>query len=298
MVELLVVILIIALLASILFPVLAQAKEAALANKVLSNMRQIGVAAQLYAADFDDQIVPYRVANPSGQRNLFREDRITWPFLLYPYTKSGLPRAPKGLPGSGPNAYTGIDDPSFRDIPATGVFENPLWTWRKWHDGGARMDCDGTITNPTWDQYTTPLHWAYAGFGISFFQLGPDANTSADSGGPGCIVSNPYYALAGGDGLFNQSMIFTQVVRPDQTALLTDGFVGLTAKDSVASPLGDPNVPLQTGSFGCEGANFYKGGGNLAFMDAHAKFVRGNSERYLDTDASGCVYKHYYTFDR
>ncbi|HVL38107.1 MAG TPA: prepilin-type N-terminal cleavage/methylation domain-containing protein [Fimbriimonadaceae bacterium] len=54
LIELLVVIAIIAILAAILFPVFAQAKEAAKKTQTLSNAKQIGTAMIMYAADFDD----------------------------------------------------------------------------------------------------------------------------------------------------------------------------------------------------------------------------------------------------
>lgn len=54
LIELLVVIAIIAILAAILFPVFAQAKEAAKKTTCLSNSKQIGTASQIYFADYDD----------------------------------------------------------------------------------------------------------------------------------------------------------------------------------------------------------------------------------------------------
>jgi prepilin-type N-terminal cleavage/methylation domain-containing protein/prepilin-type processing-associated H-X9-DG protein len=55
LIELLVVIAIIAVLAAILFPVFAQAREAARKTACLSNMRQIGMATRMYMQDFDDR---------------------------------------------------------------------------------------------------------------------------------------------------------------------------------------------------------------------------------------------------
>jgi prepilin-type N-terminal cleavage/methylation domain len=61
LIELLVVIAIISLLAAILFPVFAQAREKARQAACLSNVRQIGNAAMMYAQDYDECIVPQRV---------------------------------------------------------------------------------------------------------------------------------------------------------------------------------------------------------------------------------------------
>ena len=59
LIELLVVIAIIAILAAILFPVFAQAKVAAKKTVDLSNLKQLGTSAQIYANDFDDTFLPF-----------------------------------------------------------------------------------------------------------------------------------------------------------------------------------------------------------------------------------------------
>jgi prepilin-type N-terminal cleavage/methylation domain-containing protein/prepilin-type processing-associated H-X9-DG protein len=56
LIELLVVIAIIAILAAILFPVFAQAKTAAKKANSLSNQKQMALATQMYAADYDDTL--------------------------------------------------------------------------------------------------------------------------------------------------------------------------------------------------------------------------------------------------
>jgi prepilin-type N-terminal cleavage/methylation domain-containing protein/prepilin-type processing-associated H-X9-DG protein len=54
LIELLVVIAVIAILAAILFPVFAQAREKARQTSCLANLRQIGLAFRMYESDYDD----------------------------------------------------------------------------------------------------------------------------------------------------------------------------------------------------------------------------------------------------
>ena len=93
LIELLVVIAIIAILAAILFPVFAQAREKARAISCLSNLKQITLAGLMYAEDYDETL------NGPANRSCWHErtnltdyfwgDRWkTWPELLYPYVKS------------------------------------------------------------------------------------------------------------------------------------------------------------------------------------------------------------------
>src|SRR5437868_10369237 len=60
LIELLVVIAIIAILAAILFPVFAQAREKARAISCLSNLKQAGLALSMYTQDYDETTLPQR----------------------------------------------------------------------------------------------------------------------------------------------------------------------------------------------------------------------------------------------
>jgi prepilin-type N-terminal cleavage/methylation domain-containing protein len=66
LIELLVVIAIIAILAAILFPVFAQAKNAAKKTAGLSSAKQIGTALQIYLGDNDDILPGYRWGSSTG----------------------------------------------------------------------------------------------------------------------------------------------------------------------------------------------------------------------------------------
>ncbi|HAY13234.1 MAG TPA: prepilin-type N-terminal cleavage/methylation domain-containing protein [Fimbriimonadaceae bacterium] len=68
LIELLVVIAIIAILAAILFPVFAKAKDAAKKTQSINNMKQIGTSVMIYLADYDDQM-PMSAYRP-GQTGL------------------------------------------------------------------------------------------------------------------------------------------------------------------------------------------------------------------------------------
>jgi prepilin-type N-terminal cleavage/methylation domain-containing protein len=106
LIELLVVIAIIAILAAILFPVFAQAKEAAKKTACLSNARQIGMTVKMYLADHDD-VMPifyaYNSVPPAGQPGHKGTE-----VLLLPYSKNKeIFKSPFDVGGP----YTGVDVP-------------------------------------------------------------------------------------------------------------------------------------------------------------------------------------------
>ncbi|MBQ7256313.1 MAG: DUF1559 domain-containing protein [Abditibacteriota bacterium] len=80
LIELLVVIAIIAILAAVLFPVFAQAREKARATKCLSNMKQLATALQLYIHDFDRRFPP-----AGNQYNTWAKDLAPYAGLKVDY---------------------------------------------------------------------------------------------------------------------------------------------------------------------------------------------------------------------
>jgi prepilin-type N-terminal cleavage/methylation domain-containing protein/prepilin-type processing-associated H-X9-DG protein len=137
LIELLVVIAIIAILAGILFPVFAQAREKARATTCLSNQKQIGMAMLMYAEDYDEVVVPWvQAVNYAGQP---RRERL-WSGKLQPYIKNG------------------------GGFPASGAFVCPSYSEASLKKASNHPDCNGP---GALDPYFPPLEM-YAHYGIAF----------------------------------------------------------------------------------------------------------------------------------
>lgn len=129
LIELLVVIAIIAILAAILFPVFAKAREKARQAACMSDMKQTAMAALMYGQDSDETFptVNFDEATAGGSSpacpncptlpmpngRLFR-GLMVWPLQLYPYVKN---QAVFNCPNEDLGAQAWYD-------PGTGVYEN------------------------------------------------------------------------------------------------------------------------------------------------------------------------------
>ncbi len=102
LIELLVVIAIILLLAAILFPVFARARENARRASCLSNLKQMGLAVMQYTQDFDEV---YPIVAGSGS--------TTWTFLTYPYIKNPqiyvCPSVTEPVPAFNPSSLSSLN---------------------------------------------------------------------------------------------------------------------------------------------------------------------------------------------
>jgi len=86
LIELLVVIAIIAILAAILFPVFARAREKARQASCQSNEKQLVLALLMYAQDYDECISMH--TGGFGYPDLATSEREWWPHRVQPYVKN------------------------------------------------------------------------------------------------------------------------------------------------------------------------------------------------------------------
>lgn len=127
LIELLVGIAIVAILAALLFPVFASAREAARRTTCLSNLRQIGQAVQQYLVDSDGMLPPPRLVAP----------RHGWPALIQPYIKNwDIFRCPNMQPATaaGRSVWTPPINPA-------NAGQWPGYGWNADYLAPARPDC-------------------------------------------------------------------------------------------------------------------------------------------------------------
>jgi prepilin-type N-terminal cleavage/methylation domain-containing protein/prepilin-type processing-associated H-X9-DG protein len=143
LIELLVVIAIIAILAAILFPVFARARENARRTSCLNNAKQIATAVLMYTQDYDEKLpmikgawdgnMPTHLTLPDGRGY---SGYWAWPLALYPYIKNAQAFVCPSDPSGGKEGYNdnGTSNPYVnewgRPIPNSYAVLEPMSYWR------------------------------------------------------------------------------------------------------------------------------------------------------------------------
>lgn len=142
LIELLVVIAIIAILAAILFPVFAQAREAAKKTQGISNSKQFNLAVIMYSGDYDDRY-PFAVRAIGGGS----WGAMVWMLDVFPYTRNyDLFLNPQGPPNPVNNVDWRYVGGTYGTIPNAQIKGLSFYTVGNWPITralgvvGARMD--------------------------------------------------------------------------------------------------------------------------------------------------------------
>ncbi len=107
LIELLMVIAIIAILAAILFPVFAQAREKARAISCLSNTKELGLSVLMYVQDYDEMFPKSHGNNGTGPPDFDRWS-TSWATVVQPYIKNfGVFRCPDDGNTTAPASWMG-----------------------------------------------------------------------------------------------------------------------------------------------------------------------------------------------
>jgi prepilin-type N-terminal cleavage/methylation domain-containing protein/prepilin-type processing-associated H-X9-DG protein len=244
LIELLVVIAIIAILAAILFPVFAQAKEAAKKTNCLSNVKQIGTGLAMYMNDSDDMFPQAEYGQGDYQ--------VQWYASVYPYIKNGKQQR---------NQNSGIDQNWGDD----GIFRCPTYPSRT---EGQIYGAHPNLFMPNYAaENPRPSKSA------SVVDAPADKILIVEKARNNWDWSWPYFAT--------EEWYWTQTVAPDSNKQATrDGSeinAGFVARDNGRFMDQDcPKDPSMGYPFDCGGAVRYRhtGAANTSFADTHAKSMR------------------------
>lgn len=247
LIELLVVIAIIAILAAILFPVFARAREKARQASCQSNLKQLGLAIVQYTNDYDGTY-PRAWVESTG----WATGSGNWMLDVQPYTKSlQVFRCPSD--GGKPTTWAGI--PTSYAINAAHRFNTPIGA------AGLAMDNSGCWLS-TGCQSNKESNVQRAAQSILVAEKHSDSMRGLDAGS-GVFAGNPsgvgFHALVGGEPVSWHGSI-------GENAALPDG----TRPTGTCVPQEDKFNGCPAGALTAKHSEMT----NFLFMDGHVKAMR------------------------
>jgi len=145
LIELLVVIAIIAILAAILFPVFARARENARRASCMSNLKQIGLGFMMYIQDYDEKFPPYLInytTSPTAPNGVTPSNPYAWSDALQPYIKSTQVYQCPSQSGSAPVGSAGG--------PFAGQADPTKWGYTDyWYNSMLNKQSDAIVVSPS-----------------------------------------------------------------------------------------------------------------------------------------------------
>ncbi len=241
LIELLVVIAIIAILAAILFPVFAQAKQAAKKTQALSNIKQIGTSEQMYMGDYDD-------VYPIGFDGVSWTGNELWCQKIQPYAKNI-------------NIFTSPADSAAGKVnPAIGSWAGVLLSFA----------CNSYYGNwaSSWFELRGPMSMGGQG---SWLQ--PTSNSASDMTNPADTIlftekhSDDLMKLTGSNAKFGNLSAFYN------TGILGGDRINNWPPQRIPSGLRSSTAVYPDGQNGAISAK-YSGQAVFVFLDGHAKSLK------------------------
>jgi prepilin-type N-terminal cleavage/methylation domain len=266
LIELLVVIAIIAILAAILFPVFAQAREKARGAACLSNTKQIALGIMQYTQDYDETMPPVHNCNvpPATSITWFcggnGDARLDWNEVVMPYIKTNI--------AGGNSVYV---CPSLEADFYNQWTPNPTNGGVKWAQMFSTygMNLDYLQPNPDCSPDTLlPNAGAVWGRPAALGEIEAPANTVLLTETKPCVIVS-----GGSAGAFYPSNLVTSpaAVGPNSRTCSLDGWGYNSAFESGPDGIGADTGTKQT-STGLFSPR-HTGGGNVAFCDGHVKWM-------------------------